>query len=102
MRIFHYHPDTGALVGTGLADPSPLEPGVFLIPAFSTTTVPPAAIPGKRRTWDGQKWIQVDIEIPKPNESSSSGNAEYAPLTPRERFEFRTGITIAQLKALLT
>lgn len=40
---FAYHPDTGEYAGRLEADPSPLEPGVWLYPAHTTTEPPPAA-----------------------------------------------------------
>lgn len=45
MNIYHYHPETGVLIGQSQADPSPLEPGVWLIPAYATTDQPP--VPGE-------------------------------------------------------
>jgi hypothetical protein len=70
MHIFHFHPETGIYLGPGLADPSPLEPGVHLIPAHSTT-VPPAPAPeGTQRQWTGEEWMLVDIpEPPAPPET---------------------------------
>lgn len=41
MKIYHYHREHGALLGCSDADPSPLEPGVFLVPAFATDQAPP-------------------------------------------------------------
>lgn len=42
QTVHNYHPDTAAYVSSGLADESPLEPGVFLVPAHATTIEPPA------------------------------------------------------------
>ena len=39
MKIYNYD-DNGFYVGESLADESPLEPGVFLIPGCSTTVEP--------------------------------------------------------------
>ena len=42
MKIYNYHPDYKTYVGSSLADESPLEPGVFLIPAHATELEPPS------------------------------------------------------------
>ncbi|UIJ36901.1 hypothetical protein LWC08_09125 [Desulfobaculum bizertense] len=41
MQIYHYDPETGALIGTGTAEANPMEPGQFLVPAYATTVAPP-------------------------------------------------------------
>lgn len=39
--LYHYHPETGELLGESSADPSPLEPDIWLIPAHATDLPPP-------------------------------------------------------------
>lgn len=68
MDIFHFHPETGALVGTGVADESPLEPGVFLLPANATFTPPPAVPPGQRAIFDPAFGVWELEAIPQPPE----------------------------------
>ena len=60
MQIYHYHPVTGEYLGEGVADPSPLEPGKYLIPAHATTAAPPTAMSGKVRRFNGAAWELVD------------------------------------------
>mgnify|MGYP001559909193 FL=1 len=53
--IYNYDPQTGVFVAEMLADESPLEPGVFLIPA-NATDVPP---PSQAHSWRDGNWIIV-------------------------------------------
>lgn len=50
----------GNYVGPMLADESPLEPGVFLIPAGCVETAPPSIPAGKMARWTGAAWILVN------------------------------------------
>jgi hypothetical protein len=66
MNIYHYHPETGALLGEGTADPSPLEPGKWLIPAHATTATPPTAQDGEQALWTNGAWQVQPIPEPEP------------------------------------
>lgn len=69
MEIYNYHAETKEYTGQGFADPSPLEPGVWLIPASATTIMPPAPQPGKVRCFDGARWVYADLpEAPQDPE----------------------------------
>ena len=62
MLIFSYHPNTGEYLGMANADPSPLEPGEFLIPAYATATaIPPLdEIPqGHKLIFKEGKWEPI-------------------------------------------
>jgi hypothetical protein len=93
MKIFHYHPETGAFLGDGVADPSPLEPGVWLIPAHATAEEPPAHEDDEQLVWADAAW-QVQL-IPEPEPEP-----EPAPvLTPEQKLE-AAGLTVTELKEL--
>lgn len=59
MQFHHYHPETGEWLGSALADESPLEPGVWLIPDHATQAEPPAPQNGKVSIWNGTDWLMV-------------------------------------------
>lgn len=60
--IYHYDPMTGLFLGAAKADPSPLEPGVWLVPAHATLTPPPDGVASSDLRWDGAAW-QGDGEV---------------------------------------
>jgi hypothetical protein len=60
MKIYHYHPEHKHYLGSSDADPSPLEPGVYLIPAHATDTEPPEPQEGKVPLFNGTSWSIVD------------------------------------------
>lgn len=55
----------GYFVGITTADESPLEAGVFLLPAGAIDTATPTVPEGKRAKWDGA-WVFEDIPQPEP------------------------------------
>ncbi len=63
----------GLYTGTTVADPSPLEPGVFLMPAGTVETPPPESWPeDKWPRWNGAAW-QL---IPRPQMQAEPTPAE--------------------------
>jgi hypothetical protein len=57
----YQHDADGFFVGVTEADESPLEPGVFLVPALCTLEPPPAEIAeGLCARWSGTDWELVD------------------------------------------
>lgn len=60
--IYHYHPDHGAYLGAGTADPSPLEPEAILLPAHATLIAPPPAGARQIAVWQDGCWqLQPDF-----------------------------------------
>jgi hypothetical protein len=60
MKIYHYHPDYKVYLGSSDADESPLEPGVFLIPAYATELEPPECDESEVPVFDGSSWSIID------------------------------------------
>jgi hypothetical protein len=99
MKIFHYHPETSTFLGEGTADASPLEPGVWLIPAHATTTPPPAPQSDKQIAWIKGVWQAQPIPEPEP-EPVPEPLPPPPPLTPVEKLA-AAGLTVAELRELL-
>ena len=60
MNIYNFNPASGLYLGESEADESPLEPGVFLIPAHATDIAPPDEFPaGSAPFFRGDVW-QID------------------------------------------
>ena len=59
MDIYHYHPLSGEYLGSSVADESPLEPDIFLIPAHSTSLPPPAVLENQAAVFDDGSWSIV-------------------------------------------
>lgn len=88
QEIYHYDPNTGFYIGADVADESPLEPGVWLIPAHATTVAPPPVSQGNKAVWTGETWLEVTVDPVPP------------PMTPEEKLS-RLGLTVDDLRALL-
>lgn len=60
MIVFHYKAVTKEFVGSSSAFESPLEPGVYLVPAHATTIEPPTDIPTNNvAVFNDNKWELV-------------------------------------------
>lgn len=67
MRIWNYNPVTGVLIGASEADESPLEPGVYMVPAYATEISPPPLTPeGEETYWAGDAWATRALPPPPP------------------------------------
>lgn len=74
MKIWNYHPTTGELLGSSAADPHPVIPGEWIIPAHATTIAPGGEQPGRTwrfndyRVWEniadcrGETWWEADAK----------------------------------------
>ncbi|ATB03626.1 hypothetical protein VP03_12340 [Sinorhizobium meliloti] len=61
LTVYNYDPSTLEYTGASEADESPLEPGVYLIPAYATEIAPPEFIPGHIFKWAGSEWVPEEI-----------------------------------------
>lgn len=60
MIVYQYS-IAGLYLGETVADESPLEPGVLLMPARTTAIAPPTEIPeGRWPRWNGHAWELVN------------------------------------------
>ena len=70
-KVYAYHPVTGAFIGTTEADESPLEPGVYHLPAQTTDQKPPRARKGHFPAFDVKsgKWVNRRVATPDDPET---------------------------------
>jgi hypothetical protein len=81
-NAYSFHPETGVFISIDFAQESPLEPGVFLLPAGATFVEPPQAPEGKQAVWKGGSWEVQDIPKPEPQpEPEPAPDPEPEPLT---------------------
>ena len=99
MNIYHFIADTGIFYAKGIADESPLEPGVFLIPAYATTVAPPVVSDPEIAVFKDGAW-SVEVLPPPPEPEPELEPIPLVELTPAEKLA-RSGLTVAELKELL-
>lgn len=59
MQIWNYHPITGELLGSSVADPNPVEPGEWIVPAHATPMAPPERQDGHAVVFAGSSWANL-------------------------------------------
>lgn len=67
-KIVYQYDVAGMFTGETVADESPLEPGVFLIPARCTTVKPPQYAGDKCPRWNGAEWQLIAVTPANDNE----------------------------------
>jgi hypothetical protein len=60
MKIYNYHPDHKYFYCESIADESPLEPGVFLIPAHATDIEPPTCESNEIQIFNETSWDIIE------------------------------------------
>ena len=60
---YNYDPNSGAYIGQSEADPSPLESGVYLIPAFATEDAPPDFDDNHVPVFQNGVWILKEVVV---------------------------------------
>jgi hypothetical protein len=70
MQLVHnWNPNNNQYVGSSEADESPLETGVYLVPAFATLVAPPSSVTDNHAiVWDGTSWTETLIPEPPVEE----------------------------------
>ena len=97
MKIYNYNPENGYFVGESLADESPLESGVFLIPAHATEIAAPKATKGKVVVWNGSDWELQNLPV-EPVIDNSEYEAKQA---ARQAILEKLGLTADEAQLLL-
>lgn len=76
--------ENGYFVGVAVADESPMEPGIFHLPAGAVDIAPPAIEDGKRYKPNGKGWTAEEIPKPEPEPEPPAPVLTYRELRARE------------------
>lgn len=68
--------DDGYFVSAVMADESPLEPGVYLIPGGAVDVAPPSVLPGKRAKLVGDSWVLEDLPSDLVDDAANRPSAD--------------------------
>lgn len=63
QKLAYMYDSAGFYTGSTEATASPLESGVYLLPANATLQEPPEATEGKQARWNGTSWSLVATQI---------------------------------------
>jgi hypothetical protein len=118
MKIYNYHSEYKYFINTSIADESPLEPGVFLIPAHATDIEPPTCesnqiqifnesswniVDDKRGTYYSTNNIQIElIENYNPLEAPENATKEVPPEIPERCYLIWNDGWVIKQKPVLT
>jgi hypothetical protein len=97
MKIYNYDPKNGYFVGESLADESPLETGVYLIPAHATEIPAPKTTKGKVVVFNGNDWELQDL----PKEPIIDNSVYEAKQAARLALFQKLGLTADEAAVLL-
>ena len=75
--------EDGFYLGTTIANESPLEPGVYLLPAGAVDAPIPELVEGKSVKWVDE-WVYEDLPPPEVKEEEPEPVLTYADLRARE------------------
>jgi len=98
--------DAGYFVGAAVADQSPLEPGVFLIPGGCVDVAPPAVQSGTRARWVMGGW-QFESDATEPDTEPAPETIEqWRSRAVVSRFQARAALheagKLAEVEALMS
>jgi hypothetical protein len=88
MQVYNYHPETNVLIGSSAADESPLEKGVFLVPAHATEIAPPEQQEGFVLRFVSGAWGYSPVE--EPEQPPTEEPVPYVPPEISDRQFFHT------------
>ena len=100
MKTVYQTDAEGFFIGPVQADPSPLEPGVWLIPGGAVEVEPPALTEGQKAQWVNGAWAVIEPPPPpepepEPTPEEARAAIEASILTERDRrIDLGTGINV--------